>query len=395
MTCTATVDGPGRHRQRGGRPRRHGRRRPDRGRRRRRGRDPHPRPESSPRPTTRRSRPSSCRMAPPPISRRRTKATTVTYTLDYTFSGDPVTNGSSPTSCPIGLTYVADSATSRRPVHVRRATTSTTRTLTWTAATVTASGTRHLPGQGRRGRRGARAAARPTSPPSTRIRPRPTSDTSESSSRDPGRRRDQRPDGSADGHPRAGRARAARAPACRSSWRCSAISSWPSGSSPRSRPRPAPEPPLGTFARSRSSDPSGDSAVGCVRPRLPHSCVATPSGVRSGRSTVQVGCLGRFWRVRLESRDRRLEARVDQLDRAVVARPDARRSSRRGRSPSGGGSGGRGRRRCGAPARRRPARRGARRPGTTGPGPNETSHSSVSPGRTRTSRSSARPQSPE
>ena len=69
------------------------------------------------------------------------EGSTVTFTLNYTFSGDPVTNGVITDVLPIGLTYVAGSATDRRRVHASWRTTATTRTLTWTAATVTANGT--------------------------------------------------------------------------------------------------------------------------------------------------------------------------------------------------------------------------------------------------------------
>ncbi len=68
------------------------------------------------------------------------EGSTVTFTLHYTFSGAPVTNGVITDVLPIGLTYVAGSATNNAEFTFV-AYNGTTRTLTWTAATVTASGT--------------------------------------------------------------------------------------------------------------------------------------------------------------------------------------------------------------------------------------------------------------
>ena len=65
---------------------------------------------------------------------------TVTFTLNYTFSGDPVTNGKITDVLPQGLTYVDGSATSDAQFTFDSYD-SATRTLTWNAATVSASGT--------------------------------------------------------------------------------------------------------------------------------------------------------------------------------------------------------------------------------------------------------------
>jgi len=65
---------------------------------------------------------------------------TVTFTLDYTFSGAPVTNGIITDVLPNGLTYVADSATDSTEFTFVSYD-SASRTLTWTAENVTASGT--------------------------------------------------------------------------------------------------------------------------------------------------------------------------------------------------------------------------------------------------------------
>ena len=66
---------------------------------------------------------------------------TVTYTLHYTFSGDPVTNGIITDVLPVGVTYVEGSATNNAEFTFQAPFDATTRTLTWTAANVTASGT--------------------------------------------------------------------------------------------------------------------------------------------------------------------------------------------------------------------------------------------------------------
>jgi uncharacterized repeat protein (TIGR01451 family)/fimbrial isopeptide formation D2 family protein len=65
---------------------------------------------------------------------------TVTFTLKYTLSGDPVTNGIITDVLPIGLTYVTDSATDSAEF-IFDSYDATSRTLTWKAANVTASGT--------------------------------------------------------------------------------------------------------------------------------------------------------------------------------------------------------------------------------------------------------------
>ena len=67
------------------------------------------------------------------------EGSTVTFTLDYTFSGDPVTNGIITDVLPIGLTYVNGSATDNAEFTFDSYNAGT-RTLTWKAATVTASG---------------------------------------------------------------------------------------------------------------------------------------------------------------------------------------------------------------------------------------------------------------
>ena len=64
---------------------------------------------------------------------------TVTFTLAYTFSGDPVTKGIITDVLPEGLTYVGDSATDSAEF-IFEAYDPTTRTLTWKAEDVTASG---------------------------------------------------------------------------------------------------------------------------------------------------------------------------------------------------------------------------------------------------------------
>jgi uncharacterized repeat protein (TIGR01451 family) len=64
---------------------------------------------------------------------------TVTYTLDYSFSGESVANGVITDVLPAGLTYVADSATSNDEFTFDGYD-ATTRTLTWTAEEVTESG---------------------------------------------------------------------------------------------------------------------------------------------------------------------------------------------------------------------------------------------------------------
>jgi uncharacterized repeat protein (TIGR01451 family) len=68
------------------------------------------------------------------------EGSTVTFTLNYTFSGDPVTHGVITDVLPIGLTYVANSA-STNSQFTAVSYNSATRTLTWTAATVDANGT--------------------------------------------------------------------------------------------------------------------------------------------------------------------------------------------------------------------------------------------------------------
>ena len=68
------------------------------------------------------------------------EGSTVTFTLHYTFSGAPVTHGVITDVLPVGLTYVADSATNGGEF-IFQAYDPITRTLTWTAATVSASGT--------------------------------------------------------------------------------------------------------------------------------------------------------------------------------------------------------------------------------------------------------------
>ena len=79
---------------------------------------------------------------------------TVTYTLDYTFSGDPVTNGVIHDVLPAGVEYIVGDRDRQRRVHVQSTTTARTRTLTWKRRDVTKSGAAHIPGQGpRRGRR--------------------------------------------------------------------------------------------------------------------------------------------------------------------------------------------------------------------------------------------------
>src|SRR4029078_3211562 len=65
---------------------------------------------------------------------------TVTYTLAYTFSGDPVTHAIITDVLPVGITYVKDSASSDDQFTFQGYD-SGTRTLTWTAEGVSKSGT--------------------------------------------------------------------------------------------------------------------------------------------------------------------------------------------------------------------------------------------------------------
>ena len=68
------------------------------------------------------------------------EGSTVTYTLDYTFAGDPVTHGIITDVLPVGVTYVDDSASSDDQFTFQGYD-DATRTLTWTAASVSKSGT--------------------------------------------------------------------------------------------------------------------------------------------------------------------------------------------------------------------------------------------------------------
>lgn len=68
------------------------------------------------------------------------EGSTVTYTLSYTFSGDPVTNAVITDVLPAGVTYVDGSATSDTQFTFQGYTAGT-RTLTWTAPDLDASGT--------------------------------------------------------------------------------------------------------------------------------------------------------------------------------------------------------------------------------------------------------------
>ena len=67
------------------------------------------------------------------------EGTTVTFSLAWAFAGDPVSNGIITDVLPLGVTYVAGSATSVAPFTFQSYT-AATRTLTWTAATVAVSG---------------------------------------------------------------------------------------------------------------------------------------------------------------------------------------------------------------------------------------------------------------
>ena len=64
---------------------------------------------------------------------------TVTFTLDYDLTGDPVTNGVITDVLPVGITYVVGSATNDAQFTFHSYT-SATRTLRWTAANVTGDG---------------------------------------------------------------------------------------------------------------------------------------------------------------------------------------------------------------------------------------------------------------
>ena len=67
------------------------------------------------------------------------EGTTVTFSLAWAFAGDPVSNGIITDVLPLGVTYVAGSATSVAPFTFQSYS-AATRTLTWTAATVAVSG---------------------------------------------------------------------------------------------------------------------------------------------------------------------------------------------------------------------------------------------------------------
>ena len=67
------------------------------------------------------------------------EGSTVTYTLDYTFSGDPVDHGVITDVLPVGVTYVDGSATNDAQFTFQGYD-EATRTLTWTALTVSANG---------------------------------------------------------------------------------------------------------------------------------------------------------------------------------------------------------------------------------------------------------------
>ena len=328
---------------------------------------------------------------------------TVTFTLTYSVgTSQPSPTGSSPTSCPIGPDVRRRLRDQQRRVHLRAPYNSTTRTLTWTAANVTASGTVTYKAKVNKG---AAALAQPltnvatidsaqTAPSSRHIRRlRPGLPLAETAPSRRLRRRTQ---------PR----------------RTSAVGLQPAAhpgdprrADPRDRrlrhPGPGhrspPEPPLGP-SPSRSPDPSGVARpAGLLSlPRfMRRDPERRPTGAlhlsRWGASVVFVRSSSRApYRACRSAGDRRSRSRgrrarpapsnraTHALDRGVavvahleVGQQDAAGARRASRDP------------------RPPGRRGAARPATTGPGPNETSHSSVSPGRTRTSRSSARPQSPE
>jgi fimbrial isopeptide formation D2 family protein len=69
------------------------------------------------------------------------EGTTVTFTLTYSVGSTGATNGVITDVLPIGLTYVEGSATSSAEFTFVPPFNTTTRTLTWTASTVSASGT--------------------------------------------------------------------------------------------------------------------------------------------------------------------------------------------------------------------------------------------------------------
>ena len=86
------------------------------------------------------------------------EGSTVTFTLTYSVGTSSLTNGVITDVLPIGLTYVEGSATNSTEFTFVPPFNTTTRTLTWTAANVTAGGIGDLQGQGQQGRRRARPA---------------------------------------------------------------------------------------------------------------------------------------------------------------------------------------------------------------------------------------------
>ena len=198
---------------------------------------------------------------------------------------------------------------------------------------------RDLQGEGRQGRRRARRSRSPTSRPSTRIRPRRARDTSDVFVPVPPL---------AETHvPTAPPTDTLEPDETSQSGSSLPLILAVLGSDPPGRrlrhPGPghgsSPEPPLGP-SPSRPPDPSGVARPAAFVPAFPDLCVATPSGVRPGRSTSLGGvprsysCVARTASLRRRSWSR---SRGRPARRARRSGHGRSRSWRRGRSPSGGG----------------------------------------------------------
>ena len=248
-----------------------------------------------------------------------------------------LTNGVITDVLPIGLTYVEGSATNSAEFTFVPPFNTTTRTLTWTAANVTASGTVTYKAKVNKG---AAALDQPLTNIATidSAQTAPSSDTSDVFVPVPPLAEThvptapptdtRRPDGGPVGlqppaHPGDPR-------------------SHPPGRRlrhPGPGPRSSPEPPLGP-SPSRPPDPSGVSRP--AGPYSPSSIYASRPRATSDRGAppFSVGCLGRFREslgaasLRRRSRSRSRGRPAPRARRSGHARS---RSWRRGRSPSGGG----------------------------------------------------------
>ena len=256
------------------------------------------------------------------------EGSTVTYTLTYTVGDVDVTNAVITDVLPAGLTVRGSVSATSNAEFTFVGYDSTTRTLTWTAATVTENGSVTYQALVLKG---ASELAQPlhnvatidsdeTQPDDATsdvfVPVVPLAETAPPTDVIASRRRTEHAGLQPDAHPRG-----------------------PRRADPRDRLRhpgpgggPPPEPPLGRSAAGRPIPTGGRRPADSLS--LPNSCAATPSGVRPGRSTSG-GVPRSFWcwdRAEVERRcragrsaaDRRLEARVDELDRsAVVSATDA------------------------------------------------------------------------